>query len=82
MSVLSALRKEERNLEQALKKHAKTIEAKLERVREAIRVYGGAVVGKKDGRAVKSAATRRKMAQAQKARWAKVRAKAKAAKQT
>jgi hypothetical protein len=75
MSVLSELRKEEKALEQAIKKHAKTLEAKLERVRAAIRAYGGSLVGKKDGRSVKSAETKKKMAAAQKARWAKVRAK-------
>jgi hypothetical protein len=82
MSVLSALRKEERALEQALKIHAKTFEAKLKRVRAAMAAYGGALVRKKDGRSVKSAATKAKMAKAQRERWAKVRAKAKAAKQT
>jgi hypothetical protein len=83
MSALHQLRKEEKALEQAIKKHAKTLKAKLERVRAAIQAYGGSLVSKKkDGRSVKSAATKAKMARAQKARWAKVRAKAKAVKQT
>ena len=79
MDIVKELRKEEAKLEKSAKHALKRLEA----LRSSIKLFATGLIG--NGRLVKkrrkkSAATRAKMAKAQKARWAKVRAsKAKAA---
>jgi hypothetical protein len=75
MSILAAIRREERKLEKQLG----TLQHRLNGVRSAAKVLGGSASRELTGvkKRVLSAAGRAKIAAAARRRWAKVRAKAK-----
>ena len=77
MTIVAAIRREERKLEKQLK----TVQHQLESMRSAARALGGSTGNTLKGfkKRVLSPAGRAKIAAAAKRRWAKVRARAKKA---
>ena len=75
MDILAAIRREERKLEKELGK----LQGKLNGLRAAAKVLGNSAVRetKQVKKRVLSAAARAKISKAAKARWAKIRARAK-----
>jgi hypothetical protein len=72
-STINKIRKEEARLTGV----RKDIEKKLKSYAKILRAFGGASTGPKKRRKKMSAAGRKKIAAAQKARWAKIRAEKK-----